>query len=84
MKCSLAGMEFLKKRSNVLDGEIKELTTEIKELFVKLEGQEDQDGAKARRIAENINELKEEKKELILQRKQLLDKLPPVGAPPKD
>jgi len=75
-------MSLLKDQLNVLNNEIEKLGAHILDLYAKQYGEDDQ--AKAKIIAECISKLEEKESRLMLDRKELQDKVQPGGgAPPQ-
>lgn len=74
-------MDCIKDQLIVWNNRTDRITDKIDQLYDEEKGEQDQ--TKARFIADRIDKLEAEKKELMLQVRELLDKLQPGGAPPK-
>ena len=74
-------MDLLDKRLSKLDGEIDVIANDIRDLYSRLDSE--QDPSLREDFKERIKELKSEKRDLMVERKELPDKLQPGGMPSK-
>ena len=77
-------MSLLKDQLNVLNNEIEKLGAHILDLYAERKQYGEEDQAKAKFTAECIIKLEEKESRLMLDRKELQDKVQPGGgAPPQ-
>ena len=74
-------MDLLEKQLSKLNGEIDGITSDIRDLYLRLDSE--QDTSLREDFKQRITKLETEKRDLMVERKELPDKLQPGGMPSK-